>query len=249
LEIRHKRLESDDLIAKTMTITMRLLRVVIRLPITAYYHQRSGQMATTIHFDPAKVAYYEATGWKENYDHRWVRVFTLMIRMNHEEFGMSWPTAALAAIDIVRAAVAWSPMDNDIPTATHHLEKYFAKARRAAGLSASAKELADLEIDYWIVHRQLAIRRLKDHSDEDIEPMIESLARLHAALFESTPEAMRPSAEYRALAAMTVDRITGHYTDDVPGDWQRIEQYLRQAYQAVLDARSPMAKAADLQAA
>jgi hypothetical protein len=52
---------------------------------------------------------------------------------------------------------------------------------------------------------------------------------------------MRPSAEYRALAAMTVDRITGHYTEDVPGDWRRIEQYLHQAYQAVLDAKMPHA--------
>jgi hypothetical protein len=194
-------------------------------------------MPTRIHFDPAKLAYYEATGWKENYDHKWLRVFSLMVRMNHEEFGMSWPTAVAAAIDIVRAAVAWSPADNDIPTAKLHLEKYFAKARRSAKLAASAKELAELEIDYWIVHRQLAIRRMKDYSDDDIEPMIQSLARLHAALFESTPEAMRPSAEYRALAAKTVDRITGRYTDDVPGDWQRIEQYLLRAYQAVLDAK------------
>jgi hypothetical protein len=194
-------------------------------------------MPTKIHFDPAKLAYYEATGWKENYDHKWLRVFSLMVRMNHEEFGMSWPTAVAAAIDIVRAAVAWSPADNDIPAATHHLEKYFDKARRSAKLTASAKELADLEIDYWIIHRQLAIRRMKDQSDDDIEPMIQSLTRLHAALFESTPEAMRPSAEYRALAAKTVDRITGRYTDDVPGDWQRIEQYLRQAYQAVMDAK------------
>lgn len=206
-------------------------------------------MATRTKFDPAKVAYYEATGWKENYDHRWLRVFWLMVQMNHEEFGMSWPTAVAAAIDIVQAAVAWSPADNDIPAATRHLEKYFAKARRSANLTAAAKELADLEIDYWIVHRQLAIRRLKDHSDTDIEPMIQSLARLHAALFESTVEAMRPSAEYRALAAMTVDRITGHYTDDVPGDWRRIEQYLQQAYQAVLDAKAPLIEAGSMKTA
>ena len=68
-------------------------------------------------------------------------------------------------------------------------------------------------MDYWVVHRQLANARkaAPDHAG-DIEPMIASLAKLHAALFTAPPAAIRRSAEARAVAAATVDRITGGYS-------------------------------------
>ena len=63
--------------------------------------------------------------------------------------------------------------------------------------------------------------------------MVESLTRLHAALFTSPPEAIRRSAELRAQAAVAVDRITGGYSTDVEDDWRKVEESLRQAYRAL----------------
>ena len=63
-----------------------------------------------------------------------------------------------------------------------------------------------------------------DHTG-DIEPMVELLARLHAALFDAPPEAICRSAERRAQAAKVVDRITGFYSTDVTGDRQRVEEH------------------------
>ncbi len=198
-------------------------------------------MAAKIDFDPIKVAYYEKAGWEAYYDRNWLRALRLMVQLNHEAFNMSWPTALTAAMDIVRASMAFAPLENnDVAQATHHLERFYSKARRSMKLNATAKELADLEIDYWIVHRELALERIQDRNRGDIEPMTQSLNRLHATLFDSTLEAMRPSAEYRSLAAKTVDRITGRYSEDVADDWQQVEQYLRQAYTAVMEARKPL---------
>ena len=151
--------------------------------------------------------------------------------MNREQFCMPLPTAIAGAIDIVRASIAFAPVDNDIPAATAQLHSFYEKARRARGLQADAKTLAALEMDYWIVHRQLAVARkgAPDHAG-DITPMVDSLAKLHAALFTAPPAAIRRSAELRAEAAAAVDRITGGYSTDIPGDWQRIEQLLGQAY-------------------
>jgi hypothetical protein len=75
-----------------------------------------------------------------------------------------------------------------------------------------------------------------NREDGGSEPMVDALAALHAALFASSLEAMRPSAEWRALAAKTVDRITGGYSDNVEEDWRRVEEYLQQAYRAVQEA-------------
>lgn len=195
-------------------------------------------MAPNYAFDPGKVAYYEKAGWEAYYDRNWPRTLWLMMKLNREQFRMSWPLAVAAALDTVRAAIAFAPPDNDIAKAKYHLGNYFDKARRCVDIKVDVQTLAELEMDYWVVHRQLAMQRMQSPDEDDIEPMIESLARLHAALFDSTPETMRPSAELRALAARTVDDITGRRSKDVAADWRRIEDYLRQAYQAVQAARN-----------
>lgn len=186
--------------------------------------------------NPQKIAYYEKAGWEAYYDRNWPRAFWLLVQLNREQFHMPLLRALAAALDTVRASVAFAPLDNDVPKATYFIERFFAKARQSLHIQTDAKTLAALEMDYWLVHRQLAIQRQQNHQDEDIEPMIQSLAQLHAALFDSTPEVMRRSAEFRALAAKTVDRITGRYSTNVPEDWRQVETYLQQAYQAVQTA-------------
>lgn len=187
-----------------------------------------------IRFDPDRLGYLEKAGWKAYYDRDWPRVFRLMVQLNREQFRMSRPAALAAALDVVRASVAFAPIDHDLPEAKRHLERFYTKARRSVEMHASAATLADLELDYWVIHRQLAVRRKTNHADDAIEPMVQSLARLHAALFDSTVERMRVSAELRALAAVAVDRITGAYSTDVAADWRRVEDLLQQAYRAVL---------------
>lgn len=188
-------------------------------------------------YDADRVAYLEKAGWEAYYDRNWPAVLTLMVQMNRTQFCMSWLDATLAALDIARAAAAFAPIDNDVAAATAHLEQFYAKARASAGLRTDAATLAALEMAYWVVHRELAVARkaAPDHAG-DIAPMTAALEALHAALFDAPPAAIHRSAELRAQAAATVDRITGDYSDDVAADWQAIEQLLREAYHAIVPA-------------
>jgi hypothetical protein len=202
--------------------------------VNAARSQQPVDDAQRAEFDPERLAYLEAAGWRAYYDRNWLRVFGLMVQMNREQFRMSLPTAIAAAVDIVRASIAFAPVDNDVPAATAHLQRYYAKARRAAGVQADAATLAALEMEYWVVHRRLAVARRDDPNHaRDIEPMVQALTRLHAALFDAPPDAVRPSAELRAQAAVTVDRITGGYSTDVAADWRKVERLLQLAYRAV----------------
>lgn len=202
--------------------------------VNAARSQQSVGDAQRAVFDPDSVAHLEAAGWRAYYDRNWLRVFGLMVQMNREQFRMSLPTAIAAAVDIVRASIAFAPVDNDVPAATDHLQAFYNKARRSLGLPADARTLAALEMDYWVVHRRLANERKQAPGhDGDIEPMVESLARLHGALFTAPPEAIRRSAELRAQAAVAVDRITGGYSNNVAEDWRLVEESLRQAYRAL----------------
>jgi len=184
-------------------------------------------------FRPERVAYYETAGWRAYYEHRWARAFWLMVRLNREEFRMPLLTSVAAALDIVRASLAFAPADNDVPKAAKYVLRYYQKARRSAGLQADAQTLAELELRYWVVHRELALERIRQPDKDNLGAMVEDLTDLHAALFEISPQAARRSAELRALAAKTVDRITGRYSTDVMGDWRQVEAYLQQAYRAV----------------
>lgn len=200
-------------------------------------------MPSPADFDPDQVAYYEKAGWEAYYDRNWPRAFTLLVRLNRAQFRMGWLDALLAALDTVRASIAFAPLHaNDVPKATQFIERFYARARRSLGLKTDAATLATLEMDYWVVHRRLAIARAQDPQTGGIEPMIESLTRLHAALFEVDESRVRASAGYRALAAEAVDLITSHRSTDVAGDWRRVEAYLRQAYGAIATRKPPPAR-------
>lgn len=190
-------------------------------------------MHTHYHFDPDRVAYYEKAGWQAYYDRQWLRLLTYIVQLNREQFAMRWFDALRAARQIVQASVAFAPVDNDIAKAQQHLERYYAFAQRAVGLHTAPAILAQLEMDYWVIHRRLAVARAQDPSQGNHEPMVQALVKLHAALFDAPLERILESAEQRALAAITVDLITSRRSTDVAGDWQRIEQHLRQAYRAV----------------
>lgn len=194
-------------------------------------------------FDPDRIARLETESWRAYYDRAWLKMARVLVTLHREQFGLSRWRALLATLRSSRAAIAFAPLQNNDPDkARRLLVPYYREVRRALGSAADAETLAAREIDYWIVHRQLAIARKANPaaSDpdalDDIEPMVATFARLHAALFNSTVEAMRASAESRALAAKAVDRITGDYADDIPADWARTEAYLRRAYRAIAAA-------------
>ena len=212
----------------------RLLALVAGAVLLGYTAIPPARGLGSARFAPARVAYFEAAGWRAYYDREWLRVLGLMMQLNREQFGMSWLSAGAAALDVVRAGIAFAPVDNDIPGATAHLARFYAKARRSAGIAADARSLAEGEMAYWVVHRQLANERkaAPDHTG-DLTPMVDALARLHEALFAATPEAARASAQLRAQAAARVDRITGGYSPDVEADWRLLERELEAAYRLV----------------
>jgi hypothetical protein len=67
----------------------------------------------------------------------------------------------------------------------------------------------------------------------DKSEFLQTLIDLHSAIFGLAPDQVRKSAEWRLMAADTVDRITGKTSTDVEGDWAKLEDYLRQCYREI----------------
>lgn len=201
-------------------------------------------MIRPLRFAPDRVARLETESWRAYYDRHWLSMARVLVAAHREQFHLSPAGALLATISASRAAIAFAPLEgSDVDTARRHLVAYYRRVRAALDTAADAATLAERELDYWVVHRRLAIARKANppaatqataETLRDIEPMTVAFARLHAALFDSTPEMMRPSAEWRALAAVAVDRISGGYSTDVAADWALVENHLQRTYRAIL---------------
>jgi hypothetical protein len=184
-------------------------------------------MAKIFRMQPERVAYFEAAGWKAYYDRKWLKMLRLMVLLCQEQFHIPFPMSLLAAYYTARASIAWAPIKHDERKVLRYLEKFYGVARRYSGLHYDVKQVAALELQYFDVHRRLS-------GNPEKEEFLQTLIALHSALFGLTPEQARESAEWRLLAANTVDLITSRTLTDVEGDWSKLEAYLRKAYSSIV---------------
>lgn len=190
-------------------------------------------MATAFRLNPARVAYYEANGWRAYYEHKWLKLLQLIVRLCQEQFHIPFPASLLAAYYTTRASMAWAPVDHHIQKVQAYLRKFYSIARRYSGLRFDVERVSALELQYFDVHRRLSVSGQEDKSE-----FIQAMAELHSAIFAITPEQARESAELRVLASNTVDLITSKTSTDPISDWAKLEEYLRQCYASIVRERA-----------
>jgi hypothetical protein len=185
-------------------------------------------MAKIFTMQPERVAYFEAAGWKAYYDHKWLQMLRLMVLLCQEQFHIPFPMSLVAAYYTTRASLAWVPVEHDERKVLKYLEKLYTVARRYSGLHFDVKRVAALELQYFEVHRRLS-------GNPEKEEFLQTLIALHSAIFGLTAEQARKSAEWRLLAANTVDLITSRTSTDIESDWRKLEAYLRKAYSSIVE--------------
>jgi len=183
-------------------------------------------MAVIFEFDPERVAYFEAAGWHAYYDHKWLKMLLLLVRLCQEQFHIPFPMSLVAAYYTTRASLAWVPVDHDERKVLAYLEKFYRVARRYSGLAYDVPRVAALELQYFDVHRRLSGKPEKDE-------FLQTLVDLHSAIFGLPAERVQESAEWRLRAATTVDQITSKTSTDIEGDWARLEEDLRRCYGSI----------------
>ncbi|HZU70406.1 MAG TPA: hypothetical protein VFA09_24255 [Ktedonobacteraceae bacterium] len=183
-------------------------------------------MARKFIMQPERIAYFEAAGWKAYYDRKWFKMLWLLVRLCQEQFHIPFPMSLLAAYYTTRASLAWVPVEHDEKKVLRYLEKFYGVAHRYSGLDYDVKKVANLELKYFEVHRRLSGKPEK-------EELIQTLVELHSALFGLTAEQVRESAEWRTLAADTVDLITSRTSTNIEQDWRKLEEYLQKAYGSI----------------
>jgi hypothetical protein len=193
---------------------------------------QSGAHVTEPLFDPDRLAELEVAGWRAYYSKRWAKMLVLLLQLSREQFGFSWPRALQAAYYIVRASVAWKPVDHDVKVVRRYLRKFYRLARQhGSRFQFEPKEVADAELRYWFVSRKYSTTPWREDS-----PLIKTMTDLHAALFRISPEAAYPSGYWRARSLHELGIITGGRSTDLESDWARVEELLHDGYRRLLAA-------------
>jgi hypothetical protein len=183
-------------------------------------------MSATATFNPDQIARYETSGWRAYYDRQWAKLLTMTVTLCQEQFQIPFPRSLKAAYHIVRASVAWVPVDHDLDLVRDQLVRFYTLAARYSPLNFNPRRVAEAEVRYWDANRRLSGRR-------DDPELVATMTALQSAIFGLTADEARESAEWRARSLVTLDRITGGRSTDVEGDWRQVEEELRQCYGAV----------------
>jgi hypothetical protein len=134
---------------------------------------------------------------------QWPRVLIASLGLVRAGFGMNWYRTVYGAWLLLRASQLWAPYPDNHPSrARACMRRFFVLVRLACGEPANPAKAAELEIEWWRVHRE-GQHRDGPRVTEDAEPaeeLVEALVRLYCYLYGEPEAALRPAAVHRARA-------------------------------------------------
>jgi len=154
-------------------------------------------------FDPVRLGDLEYRIWVGYYQRQWSQVLIASVGLVRAGFRMSWLRTLHGAWLVLRANQLWAPYpDNDPKRALACMRRFYALVALTYGEPASPATAAELEVDWWRVHRE-GQHRESPRAIEDAEPpeeLVASLARLYCYIYGEPEAALRPAAVHRARA-------------------------------------------------
>ena len=153
-------------------------------------------------FDPVRLADLEYRAWVGYYLRRWPRVLVASVGLVRVGFGMDWYRTLHGAWLVLRANQLWAPYpDNDPMRARACMRRFYTLVRLTYGEPANPAKAAELEVDWWRVHREGQHRAARMADDaEPADELVGSLTRLYSYLYGDPEDTLRPAATERAQA-------------------------------------------------
>jgi hypothetical protein len=180
-------------------------------------------------FDPDEVARLETAMWRSYYDRRRLPLLGQLVALLRGQFHLQPLRAVTLAGLADRAAAVFQvgASHADYRRALPYLERYYAGIRDVGEVPFDPVRAAGLELDWWIVHREV-----DDHPPGDLE---RALADLAAELYQVPAGRLTVHAARRAEAMTIRDRTSRRAVGVLDDDWDRIEAVLRVAWKALAD--------------
>jgi hypothetical protein len=180
-------------------------------------------------FDPDEVARLETAMWRSYYDRRRLPLFGQLVALLQGQFHLQPLRAVTLAGLAARAAAVFQVGEShdDYRRALPYLERYYAAIRAVSEVPFDPRRAAELELEWWIVHREAVLR-----PPGDLE---RALADLAAELYQVPAERLWAHASRRAEAMIIRDHAATREVGVLDDDWDRIEAVLWVAWKALAD--------------
>jgi hypothetical protein len=180
-------------------------------------------------FDADEVARLETAMWRSYYSRERVKLYTELGELLRKQYGFRYWKSQEVAYHAARAAFIFKDGRGrtDYERALPDLVEFYGAIRKASNSDFDVQRAAQLELEWWIVHRERARRQPGD--------LERSLAALAAEIYHVPAERLAEHARLRADAMRIRDdkAAAGGVTEE---DWARIDALLHASWQSLLRA-------------
>lgn len=175
------------------------------------------------------VAQLETDMWRAYYDKRPAHLYWLLVKLLRAQNQMPFWQANVTAYKATRAAFAFKKghQRTDYEQAIPYLTDYYRRLCTLGDLSADPQQVAKLELEWWIIHRE---------RDKYGEPaLVDAIANATAAFYSVNPQTLHAYAAARTAAMIERDnkQQAGSVTE---ADWQDIQTKLNSSYTSLYNA-------------
>jgi hypothetical protein len=177
-------------------------------------------------FDADEVARLETAMWRSYYEHHRVSLFSELAELLRTQYHMPFVRSNVVAYYAANAAVVFQrgKQRSDYEKALPDLVKFYEAIRKTSDVAFDVEQVAKLELEWWIIHRQRA-----EHQPEDLT---RSLAELQAAIYGIPAERFMDHGRLRA-EAMTIRDVKAEQGGVTEADWTRIDELLHQSWRSL----------------
>jgi len=174
-------------------------------------------------FDPHEVARLETDAWRSYYAREKLHLFRQMVELFRSEYHMAFWRSCVAAYYAAHAAMIFQPGHNrpEYERALPDLVRLFTLVRRGSETDFPVNEVARLELEWWIVHRERA-RRPRGALER-------ALATEQAVMYQQPESFFEDHAKARA-EAMTVRDTRAAAGSVSEEDWAHIRTLLNRSW-------------------
>lgn len=180
-------------------------------------------------FDAKEVARLETAMWRSYYNKERLALLGQLAELLRKQYRLPLLRSNAVAFQAARAAFVFKEGHGrrDYEKALPNLVKYYGAIRAISDTAFDVHQVAKLELEWWIIHRER-----HQYAREDLD---RSLAELPAAIYQMPIEKFTEHARLRAEAMLIRDHKAeqGGVTE---ADWQRIDQLLQSSWESLHQA-------------
>jgi len=190
------------------------------------YYPRTSKLRE---FDPDEVARLETAMWRSYYDKQHLKLFNQLSELLRTQYQMPPLRSNEVAYYGANAAFVFKQGKErkDYAKALPDLKKFYGEIRKISDIPFDVDRVSQLELEWWIVHRQRA-----QHKPGDLD---RALAELQAEIYRVPVEKLMEHGRLRA-EAMTIRDTKAEAGAVTEADWAKIDQLLRQSWRSLAQA-------------